>query len=168
MKQSGVVSVRFVVRVVSALAVAGVAVTIAAAGGNFAGAASPGLAFGHAVVVDHQRVGGEPSLSISAATNTRGNHDIYVSAPYGFSTTASFIWKSEDGGQTFHLIGDETPPLGKPAMSCPGGGDSSIVNDPAGNLYFADLQGLTGLQIMDQVIQRAGERGLKVILDRHL
>jgi len=31
----------------------------------------------------------------------------------------------------------------------------------------ADLQGLTGLQIMDQVIQRAGERGLKVILDRH-
>jgi endoglucanase len=31
----------------------------------------------------------------------------------------------------------------------------------------ADLRGLSGLQIMDQVIQRAGERGLKVILDRH-
>ena len=31
----------------------------------------------------------------------------------------------------------------------------------------SDLQGLTGQQIMDQVIQRAGERGLKVILDRH-
>jgi endoglucanase len=31
----------------------------------------------------------------------------------------------------------------------------------------ADLQGLTGVQIMDQVIQRAGERDLKVILDRH-
>jgi endoglucanase len=30
-----------------------------------------------------------------------------------------------------------------------------------------DLQGLSGQQIMDQVIQRAGERGLKVILDRH-
>jgi endoglucanase len=30
-----------------------------------------------------------------------------------------------------------------------------------------DLQGLTGLQILDQVIVRAGERGLKVILDRH-
>ncbi|MBV9545441.1 MAG: cellulase family glycosylhydrolase, partial [Chloroflexi bacterium] len=30
-----------------------------------------------------------------------------------------------------------------------------------------DLQGLSGLQIMDQVIERAGERGLKVILDRH-
>jgi endoglucanase len=30
-----------------------------------------------------------------------------------------------------------------------------------------DLQGLSGLQIMDQVIIRAGQRGLKVILDRH-
>jgi endoglucanase len=30
-----------------------------------------------------------------------------------------------------------------------------------------DLQGLSGLQIMDQIIQRAGERGLKIILDRH-
>jgi endoglucanase len=30
-----------------------------------------------------------------------------------------------------------------------------------------DLQGLTGLQIMDTVIERAGDRGLKVILDRH-
>jgi endoglucanase len=30
-----------------------------------------------------------------------------------------------------------------------------------------DLQGLTGQQIMDQVIERAGDRGLKVILDRH-
>ena len=30
-----------------------------------------------------------------------------------------------------------------------------------------DLQGLTGLEIMDAVIVAAGERGLKVILDRH-
>jgi endoglucanase len=30
-----------------------------------------------------------------------------------------------------------------------------------------DLQGLSGLQIMDLVIQRAGERGIKIILDRH-
>src|SRR5438477_17908 len=85
---------------------------------------------------------GRPS---SPAKNTRGNHDVYVSAPFGFSTTASFVWKSEDGGQTFHLIGDEAPPLGKPAMSCAGGGDSSIVNDSAGNLYFGDLQGLTNV-----------------------
>src|SRR5438105_7248336 len=132
-------------RAAVALAVAAIAVTVAAAGSTFAGAAGRGPMFGHAVVVDHQRVDGEPSLTISPAENTRGFHDIYVSAPFGFSTTASFIWKSEDGGQTFHLVGDEAPPLGKPALSCAGGGDSSIVNDRAGNLYFSDLQGLTNV-----------------------
>ena len=30
-----------------------------------------------------------------------------------------------------------------------------------------DLKGLTGLQIMDRIIQGAGQRGLKVVLDRH-
>ena len=30
-------------------------------------------------------------------------------------------------------------------MTCAGGGDSSIVNDSSGNLYFADLQGLTNV-----------------------
>src|SRR5258706_3187388 len=31
----------------------------------------------------------------------------------------------------------------------------------------ADLKGLTGLEIMDRIIQGAGRRGLRVILDRH-
>ena len=31
----------------------------------------------------------------------------------------------------------------------------------------ADLRGLTGLQIMDRIVVGAGQRGLKVILDRH-
>jgi hypothetical protein len=144
-KHRGVLSVRFIGRAVVALAVVAIAVTVAAATGRFAGAASPGLAFGHAVVVDHQRVDGEPSLSISPAVNAGGHHDVYVSAPWGFSTTASFIWKSKDGGQTFHLVGDEAPPEGKPAMTCSGGGDSSLVNDGQGNLFFSDLQGLTDI-----------------------
>jgi hypothetical protein len=113
-------------------------------------------AFGHAVVVDHQRVTGEPSLSISPTLNKLHHHDIYVSAPYGFSTTASFVWKSQDGGQTFHLIGDEAPPTGKPASTCAGGGDSTIVNDKAGNLYFGDLQGLTN--VSESVSTDGGER----------
>lgn len=108
-------------------------------------AATPTPQFGHEVVVDHQRVAGEPSLSISPTLNSGGYHDIYVSAPFGFSTTASFVWKSKDGGQTFHLVGSEVPPDGKPATTCAGGGDSSIVNDTAGNLYFSDLQGLTNV-----------------------
>jgi hypothetical protein len=132
--------VRRVVPVV--VVAAGLAFAFASAFG--AGAkAGGGITFGHAVSVEHQRVSGEPSLSVSPTQNTSGNHDIYVSAPYGFSDTTSFIWKSEDGGQTFHLAGDAVPPEGKPAMTCAGGGDSSIVNDNSGNLYFSDLQGLT-------------------------
>ena len=107
------------------LVAAGIAIALASATGK--SSAAGGLAFGHAVVVDHQRVTGEPSLSVSPTLNTRGHHDVYVSAPYGFSTTASFIWKSEDGGQTFHLVGDEAPPSGKPAMTCAGGGDSALA-----------------------------------------
>lgn len=104
--------------------------------------AQAAIGFGHEVLVDHQRAAGEPSLSISPVTNSAGHHDIYACAPYGFSTTASFIWKSGDGGQTFHLIGNEVPPTGKP-VTFPGGGDCNNVNDTAGNLYFVDLQGLT-------------------------
>ncbi|MGH9072525.1 MAG: hypothetical protein ACRDZQ_00165 [Acidimicrobiales bacterium] len=100
------------------------------------------LAFGHETVVDQQRITGEPSESISPASNSGGHHNIYVSTPFGFLTTASFIWKSEDGGYTDHLVPGQQPPLGKPD-SCVGGGDSNIVNDTAGNLYFTDLQGLT-------------------------
>ena len=130
-------------RLVLVIAVAtGLAFLLASVLGQGAQAGA-GVTFGHAVLVEHQRVSGEPSLSISPTLSTTGKHDIYVSAPYGFSDTTSFIWKSEDGGQTFHLAGDEAPPVGKPAMTCAGGGDSSIVNDNDGNLYFADLQGLT-------------------------
>src|SRR5207253_7506284 len=63
----------------------GLAFLLASALGSSARAGG-GIAFGHAVVVDHQRVTGEPSLSISPTTNTSGHHDVYVSAPYGFST----------------------------------------------------------------------------------
>src|SRR5438270_6813360 len=45
--------------------------------------------------------------------------------------------------------------------------DSSSIPNGIDFQKNADLQGLTGPQIMDQVIQRAGERNLKVILDRH-
>ncbi|MHB1987411.1 MAG: hypothetical protein ACYCSF_05440 [Acidimicrobiales bacterium] len=103
---------------------------------------SGSITFSHATVVDSQRITGEPSLSISPTLNSSGQHDIYVSTPFGFLTTASFVWKSEDGGQSFHLVAGQQPPFGKPD-TCIGGGDSSIVNDTGGNLYFTDLQGLT-------------------------
>ena len=118
--------------------------TFLVSGSTPASAAKTAPGFGHATVVDHQRVAGEPSISISPTLNGSGHHDTYVAAPYGFSTTASFVWKSGDGGQTFHLIGSEVPPAGKP-LTCAGGGDSGLANDSAGNLYFTDLQGLTDI-----------------------
>ena len=90
-KCSGIVSLRAGKWIALVVVATALAVAFAAGSATRSAAAGPGLAFGHAVVVDHQRVDGEPSLSISPALNTSGHHDIYVSAPWGFSTTASFI-----------------------------------------------------------------------------
>ena len=78
--------------------------------------------FGREVIVDHQRVTGEPSLAIDSKDR------IYVSAPFGFSTTASFVWRSTDHGKTFHLVPGNLPPYGKPNVTCAGGGDSALVS----------------------------------------
>jgi len=92
--------------------------------------------FGPETIVDPQRVAGEPSV----ATDKDGT--IYIAAPFGFSTTASFVWRSTDNGATFHLVPGNTPPEGKP-NTCAGGGDSGLAVDTAKRLYFVDLQGLT-------------------------
>ncbi len=102
-----------------------------------AGAASKGPLFGREVIVDNQRITGEPSMSID------GQDRIYVSTPNGFLTTASFVWRSTDHGMSFHLVPGNAPPLGKPLVTCPGGGDSGLAVDAVNRLYFVDLQGLT-------------------------
>src|SRR6266576_1399675 len=101
-------------------------------------AASKGPVFGREVIVDHQRVAGEPSISIDSQDR------IYVAAPFGFSTTASFVWRSTDHGQSFHLVPGDLATFGKPT-TCIGGGDSAVAVDTANRLYFADLQGLTNV-----------------------
>jgi len=93
--------------------------------------------FGREVIVDNQRITGEPSMSIDKQDR------IYVSTPYGFLTTASFVWRSTDHGMSFHLVPGNAPPVGKPLVTCPGGGDSGLAVDTKNRLYFVDLQGLT-------------------------
>ncbi len=93
--------------------------------------------FGREVIVDNQRITGEPSISID------GEDRIYVSTPYGFLTTASFVWRSTDHGMSFHLAPGNAPLVGKPLVTCPGGGDSGLAVDTQNRLYFVDLQGLT-------------------------
>jgi len=87
-----------------------------------ASAASKAPAFGREVIVDHQRVAGEPSISIDSQDR------IYVAAPFGFSTTASFVWRSTDHGRSFHLVPGDLATFGKPT-TCIGGGDSALAVD---------------------------------------
>src|SRR6266404_1056995 len=99
-------------------------------------AGSKAPVFGREVIVDHQRAAGEPVIAID------GQDRVYVSAPYGFSTTASFVWRSVDHGQSFHLVPGDLATFGKPT-TCVGGGDSGFAIDSVNRIYFADLQGLT-------------------------
>jgi hypothetical protein len=102
-------------------------------------AASP-IAFSTPTVIDPFRVGFEPTLA-----HDLKNDLIYASLPNGFSTTESFVWRSNDHGDSFHLT--ESNAVGK-SVTCAGGGDTDIVVDPVnGNLYFADLQGLTNFSM---------------------
>jgi hypothetical protein len=102
-----------------------------------ANAASPkNPVFGREVIVDHQRVDGEPSIAVD------GQDRVYVTAPFGFSTTASFVWRSVDHGQSFHQVPGSLSSSGK-TPTCVGGGDSAFALDSVNRLYFADLQGLT-------------------------
>jgi hypothetical protein len=101
-------------------------------------ATAPG--FGTPTVVSNFHPGFEPDVAVDTSP-TAGNGQIYTSTPFGFSTTQSFIFRSNDGGRSFHLA--EGNFLGKPA-TCIGGGDTELQPDPvSGAVYFSDLQGLT-------------------------
>lgn len=98
--------------------------------------AAPG--FGLHTVVDNFRPGFEPDVKVDRRTG-----QTYASEPFGFSTTQSFIWRSDDARHSFHLT--EGNVLGK-ETTCAGGGDSELKVDPVdSDLYFVDLQGLTNL-----------------------
>ncbi len=100
--------------------------------------AAPALGFSRQVVVDQQRPGNEPDIKIAP------DGSLYGSVPFGFSSTESFIWGSHDHANSFQLTPGHLPPVGKPA-TCVGGGDTDLLADSGGELYFSDLQGLTNL-----------------------
>jgi hypothetical protein len=134
----GVVTSTVLAVVAVAMLPAGGAAARTGAGRNRATMAQAGaIGFSHAVVVDQQRPGFEPDVKVDS------NGLIYSSIPFGFSTTQSFIWSSRDGGNSYQLVPGNIGP-GKPA-TCAGGGDTDLFLDPAGALYFSDLQGLTNI-----------------------
>src|SRR5438105_1757552 len=112
--------------------------TASALGTSATGAGSPPT-FGTPVVADAWVPGFEPDVAVDRSAQGRGT--LYSSWPNGFSTTISYVTRSNDLGRSFHLV--EGNIIGKPT-NCIGGGDSEIQVSPVdGKFYFADLQGFT-------------------------
>jgi hypothetical protein len=90
-----------------------------------------GIGFGSATVVDPQRTEGEPLVHIDQSGN------VWNTGPWGLSTGQSFLSKSTDGGQKFHVVSSLEL---RPNPSIAGGGDSDVITDDQGNAYFSDLE----------------------------
>src|SRR5438876_313393 len=93
-----------------------------------------GIAFGPSTVADPVRTEGEPMIHVDL------NGNIWESGPFGTSTQLSFVHRSTDGGDSFHLTSSTQRP-----DAPPGGGDTDIVTDDQGFAYFVDLEGLANL-----------------------
>ncbi len=90
----------------------------------------PPATFGHNTLTDHSAVGGEPFIKVDKQDN------IFVSSPFGVSTTVSLIWKSSDHGRTFIPLGS---PIVRDGVVGPGGGDTHQDFDDMNRLYYSDL-----------------------------
>ena len=107
-------------------------------------AAAVPIAFTHEVTVDPNRMNGEPDVAI--ADNGR---EMYTSGPWGFSTTVSMAWKSEDAGVQWDSLHGSCPTNPLRPFCSRGGGDSEVeLGTPQGTgntkqtAYFGDLNGL--------------------------
>jgi endoglucanase len=74
------------------------------------------------------------------------------------------------GNRNWQDLLDQIAALGYNAIRIPFSSEAIESGQAVGNVDFAlnpDLQGLTGLQVLDRLVDGARRRGLKVILDRH-
>ncbi|HLL74070.1 MAG TPA: sialidase family protein [Pyrinomonadaceae bacterium] len=95
-----------------------------------AAAQSQPITFHNNTMADHSATSGEPIIKVD-------NRDrIFVTTPFGLSTTVSILWRSDDGGRTYLPLG---PPILRDAVTGPGGGDSDVDFDDKGRVYFIDL-----------------------------
>jgi hypothetical protein len=89
-----------------------------------------GIAFAPAVVIDAQRTEGEPLNFIDKDGN------IWETGPWGLSTANSFLHRSTDNGDSYHIA---SPVQLRPDLP-PGGGDTDIIVDDQGFACFNDLE----------------------------
>ena len=88
------------------------------------------LRFSEGTMVDFSATSGEPFIRLD------DDDRVFVSVPFGASTTVSILWKSVDGGRSFIPLG--TPGI-RDAVTSPGGGDTHQDFDARGALYYVDL-----------------------------
>jgi pre-peptidase len=95
-----------------------------------------GIVFAPSVIVDSQRTEGEPVVHVDQSGT------IWESGPWGTTTQNSFVHKSVDAGDSYHIdsVGLRPDPP-------PGGGDTDIVTDDQGFAYFVDLESLVNLGV---------------------
>ena len=117
--------------------------TVPIASAGTSAASSSGIGFQVPTVVDPIHTNGEPDIAI----DIQGR--VFVSGPTGTGTQRSTWFGSVDGGQTFRVMAQKTPPdpiIGIPAPG-PGGGDTDINFDRSGKQYFTDLYALACLRV---------------------
>lgn len=96
-----------------------------------------GITFAPSVIIDPQRTEGEPLNHVDKFGN------LWESGPWGASTLQSFIHKSIDNGDSYNIVS----PIGLRPDAPPGGGDTDVVTDDQGFVYFVDLEGLAELGV---------------------
>jgi hypothetical protein len=131
---------RLAVSAVAALAIGSIALApVPRSGATAAGS----IGFEVPTVVDPTHTNGEPDIAVDKFGR------VFVSGPTGTGTQRSTWFGSVDGGQTFRVMAQKTPP--DPVIStlapAPGGGDTDINFDQSGKQYFADLYALTCLRV---------------------
>src|ERR1700716_931556 len=90
--------------------------------------------FGQPVISGIGGLGFEEAIRIDPSNPDR----VYTSAPGTASADTSWIWHSLDGGKTFKWVVGATPLEGK-VTTCHGGGDTEILVDGIGRVYFNAL-----------------------------
>jgi hypothetical protein len=91
---------------------------------------SPEITFHNNTMADFSATSGEPIIKVD-------NQDrIFVTTPFGVSTTLSLLWRSDDGGRSYIPLGGPAP---RDAVLGPGGGDTDVDFDAKGRLYYVDL-----------------------------
>jgi hypothetical protein len=95
-----------------------------------AAAQSQPISFHNNTMADFSATSGEPIIKVD------GKDRIFVTTPFGVSTTLSLLWRSDDGGRTYVPLGS---PVLRDAVTGPGGGDTDVDFDGKDRVYYIDL-----------------------------